>query len=59
MVILSSIVQAGMSVLPWYIYDLPFQRMLDIEDMVLHDMENRQVSVSTCRNICPGFRFQT
>ena len=41
--ILTSLVQAAMSVLPWFVYDLPFQRMLDIEDMVIHDIENRQV----------------
>ena len=40
---LAGIVQVVTSILPWFVYDLPFQRMLDIEDMVIHDIEIRQV----------------
>ena len=40
---LAGIVQVVTSILPWFVYDLPFQRMLDIEDMVIHDIEIRQI----------------
>ena len=41
--ILASLVMVLTSILPWFVYDLPFQRMWDIEDMVIHDIETRQV----------------
>lgn len=43
--ILASLVMVLTSILPWFVFDLPFQRMWDIEDMVIHDIETRQVCI--------------